>query len=151
MGQINKKGDDAMKFLRDRLSHAASAVEVVLGIMILVACVVCSLGMVFTTNLSQLVIDPTYLRDRMSDVCLIIIGVELIEMISSHSIGAVVDVLLLAVARQMIVEHTAPMENMFTILSVGLLFVIRKFLYVSALDSTSHDMSDGEDKDPVHK
>ncbi len=140
-----------MKFVRDKLSHAASAVEVMLGIMILVACVVCSVGLVFTTNLSQLMNDPVYLRSRMSDVCLIIIGVELIEMISSHSIGAVVDVLLLAVARQMIVEHTAPMENMFTILSVGLLFVIRKYLYVYALDSTHHGTSEVEDKGPVHK
>ncbi len=140
-----------MKFVRDKLSHAASAVEVALGILILAACVVCSLGLVFTTDLSQLLIDPAYLRERLSDVCLIIIGVELIEMIASHSIGAVVDVLLLAVARQMIVEHTAPMENMFTILSVGLLFVIRKYLYVSALDSNPQDMDDGEDKYSVSK
>jgi len=140
-----------MKFLRDRLSHAASAVEVALGILILAACVVCSLGLVFTTDLSQLLIDPAYMRERLSDVCLIIIGVELIEMIASHSIGAVVDVLLLAVARQMIVEHTAPMENMFTIISVGLLFVIRKYLYVSSLDNASHGTSDDRDRDSVRE
>ena len=55
-------------------------------------------------------------------------------MITSHSIDAVVDVMLVAVAREMIVEHTAPLENLLTIVSVGILFAIRKYLYVSRHD-----------------
>ena len=42
--------------------------------------------------------------------------------------------MLLAIARQMIVEHTSPQENLLAVLSVGVLFVIRKFLYISRLD-----------------
>ena len=66
--------------------------------------------------------------------CLIIIGIELIKMITSYTIDSVVDVMLLAIARQMIVEHTSPQENLLAVLSVGVLFVIRKFLYISRLD-----------------
>ena len=71
----------------------------------------------------------------MSDACLIIIGIELIKMITSYTIDSVVDVMLLAVARQMVVEHTSPLENMLTVLAVGALFMIRKYLYISHLDS----------------
>ncbi len=124
-----------MKFdFREKLSEAATIVEVVLGVLILVACVICSIGLIYTTNPGTLLESPTYLRDRMSDACLIIIGVELIEMITSHSIDSVVDVMLLAVARQMIIEHTGPLENLLTVCAVGVLFVIRKYLYVSRLD-----------------
>ena len=55
-------------------------------------------------------------------------------MITSYTIDSVVDVMLLAIARQMIVEHTSPQENLLAVLSVGVLFVIRKFLYISRLD-----------------
>ena len=43
--------------------------------------------------------------------------------------------MLLAIARQMVVEHTAPIENLITVIAVGILFVIRKYLYISHLDS----------------
>ena len=71
---------------------------------------------------------------RMSSACLIIIGIELIKMITSYTIDSVVDVMLLAIARQMIVEHTSPIENLIAVLSIGILFVIRKYLYISRLD-----------------
>ncbi len=124
-----------MKFdFREKLSEAAATIEIALGVLILVACVICSVGLIYTTAPGALFESPSYLRDRMSDACLIIIGVELIEMITSHSIDSVVDVMLLAVARQMIIEHTGPLENLLTVCAVGLLFVIRKYLYVSRLD-----------------
>ena len=124
--------------VRDKLSAAATAIEITLGLIILVACVVSSLGLVFMTDVSLLFSVPNYLQSRMSDACLIIIGVELIKMITSYTIDSVVDVMLLAVARQMIVEHTSPAENMLAVLAVGLLFVIRKYLYISHLDRRSH-------------
>ena len=34
----------------------------------------------------------------------------------------------------MVVEHTAPVENLITVIAVGILFVIRKYLYISHLD-----------------
>ena len=123
--------------LRNKISSAATAIELTLGVIILLACVVCSVGLVFTTEFRQLFLAPAYMQERLSDACLIIIGIELIKMITSHSLDAVVDVMLLAIARQMIVEHTSPLENMMTVVSVGVLFVIRKYLYISKLDRRS--------------
>ncbi len=120
--------------LRDKLSTAATAVEITLGLIILLACVVSSLGIIFTTDAKLLFSVPGYLQNRMSDICVIIIGIELIKMITSFTLDSVVDVMLLAVARQMIVEHTAPAENLLAVLAVGMLFAIRKFLYISKLD-----------------
>ena len=121
--------------VREKISGAATIIEITLGVVILIACVVASLGIVFTTDVQALFLQPDYLQKRLSDACLIIIGIELIKMINSHSLDSVVDVMLLAIARQMIVEHTSPLENMMTVVSVGVLFVIRKYLYISHLDS----------------
>ena len=62
-----------------------------------------------------------------------------------HDYGcAVVDVMLLAVSRQMIVEHTAPLENLLTVISVGLLFLIRKYLYISKIDKRAQSGKESE-------
>ena len=116
---------------RDKLSNAATAVEITLGMVILIACIVSGIGMVAMTDMNKLFGDPAYLQARMSSACLIIIG---IKMITSYTIDSVVDVMLLAIARQMIVEHTSPIENLIAVLSIGILFVIRKYLYISRLD-----------------
>lgn len=120
--------------LRDKISSAAGALEISLGLIILIACVVTGLGIIFTTDMQLLFADASYLQSRLSDVCLIIIGIELVSMITSHTIDSVVEVMLLAIARQMIVEHTTPFENVLAVLGVGMLFVIRKYLYISHID-----------------
>nr|WP_297275043.1 phosphate-starvation-inducible PsiE family protein [uncultured Agathobaculum sp.] len=130
--------------LRDKLSSAATAIEITLGLIILLACLICSFGLVFTTDMNTLFLVPDYLQERLSDACLIIIGIELIKMITSYTIDSVVDVMLLAIARQMIVEHTSPLENLLAVLSVGVLFVIRKYLYISRLDRRKRSKKDIE-------
>lgn len=131
--------------LRDKISSAATAIEITLGLIILLACVVGSIGLVWTTELNQMFLVPDYFQERLSDACLIIIGIELIKMITSYTIDSVVDVMLLAIARQMIVEHTSPLENLLAVLSVGVLFVIRKYLYISRLDGRKRSKKDIED------
>lgn len=131
--------------LRDKISTAATAVEIVLGLIILLACVIGSIGLVCTTEMDQMLHVPEYFQERLSDACLIIIGIELIKMITSYTIDSVVDVMLLAIARQMVVEHTTPLENLLAVLSVGVLFVIRKYLYISHLDRRKRSKKDIEE------
>lgn len=63
-----------------------------------------------------------------------IIGIEFLKMLIKHSAGSVIEVLLLAIARQLIVEHTTPLENLLAIIAVAILFIIRKYFYVAAFD-----------------
>ncbi|MBT9779313.1 transporter [Clostridium sp. MCC353] len=64
----------------------------------------------------------------------IIIGIELLKMLCRHDLDSVVEVLLFAVARSIIVEHMPIFETLLGILAIAILFLIRKFLFVSALD-----------------
>ena len=119
---------------RERLSFCATMIEMVVGGLILIGCIISGIGLIGTTSIAELLGDAHYLQDRMSDACLILIGAEMLKMITSYTIDSVVDVMLLAIARQMIVEPTSPQDNLLAVLSVGVLFVIRKFLYISRLD-----------------
>ncbi|MDO5397398.1 MAG: phosphate-starvation-inducible PsiE family protein [bacterium] len=64
------------------------------------------------------------------------IGVEFIKMLCKHTPATVIEVLLFAIARQLVVMHTSPLENLITIVSIAVLFTVRKFL-LRAEDKTS--------------
>lgn len=49
-------------------------------------------------------------------------------MLAKHTPGSAIEVLLFAIARQMVVEHTSPLENLIGIVTIALIFAIRKFL-----------------------
>ena len=59
----------------------------------------------------------------------LVIGIEFVKMLCKHSPGTVVEVLLFAIARQLIVEHTSTFENLIGIVSIGILFAVRKYLF----------------------
>lgn len=61
----------------------------------------------------------------------LVIGIEFIKMLCKHTPETVIEVLLFAIARQLIVEHTSTFENLAGILSIAVLFAIRKFLFCS--------------------
>ena len=47
--------------VREKISGAATVIEMTLGVIILIACVVASLGIVFTTDVQALFVSPDYL------------------------------------------------------------------------------------------
>ncbi len=64
----------------------------------------------------------------------LVVGVEFIKMLIRHTPGAVIEVLLFAIARQLIVYHTSTLEPLIGILAVGCAVAIRKFLFVEKID-----------------
>lgn len=148
---IKKFKQEGGPSLQQRLARAAELIELVLGLIILVHCIISTVGIVCSLNVTKLFYNTAYLQYQLSSACLIITGLELITMIASYSIDSVVDVMLLAVSRQMIVEHTAPLENLLTVLSVGLLFLIRKYLYISKIDKRYPAKSVKKENEPSEK
>lgn len=65
----------------------------------------------------------------------ILIGIEFLKMIFKSNLSTVVEVLLFAIARQLIVEHTNAYENLVGIITIAILFVIRKFLFIPEMDN----------------
>ncbi len=64
----------------------------------------------------------------------ILIGIEFLKMIYNYNVDTVIEVLLFAIARQLIVEHTTIFENCIGVVAIGILFSIRKYFSVERLD-----------------
>ena len=62
----------------------------------------------------------------------ILIGIEFLKMLCQPSGDTVLEVLMFLVARHMILDHTTVIENVLTIISIGLLFAIKKYISLPA-------------------
>ena len=90
------------------------------------------------------------LQEFLATAFTVVIGIEFLKMLSRHNMSSVVEVLLFAIARQMVIEHTTAVENLIMVISIGLLFIIRKYLFIPDLDNRPsavflrHFRSEGE-------
>ena len=124
--------------VKEMLHRLSELLELLVGFFMLAALAACLIGLVCRISLPALVADPGIFQSYLSIAATIVIGIEFVEMLCQHTLDSVVEVIMLAIARQMIVEHSAPLENLIAVISVCLLFVVRKFLFVPRLDKVSH-------------
>lgn len=64
----------------------------------------------------------------LDDAIILAIGAELIKMLCKHTPETIIEVIAFALARQLIVGHAAPLENLITVVAISALFAVRKFL-----------------------
>ena len=57
------------------------------------------------------------------------IGIEFVKMLCLHTPESIIEVLLFAIARQMVAEHTSMIETATGVIAIAGLFAIRKFLF----------------------
>ncbi|MDO4962364.1 MAG: hypothetical protein Q4E57_11050 [Eubacteriales bacterium] len=85
----------------------------------------------------------------------VIIAIELIHVLLHQSLDTIVDVLSLAITRELIIEDMATWEMFLAIAAIALLFVIRKYLYISSIDTeaekTSEELLEKEAHDGINK
>lgn len=120
--------------VRELMTAISILFELLVAILLVVALFAALLGLVQSLSPTALVKDPELFSEFMGMASALVIGVEFVNMLCNHSMGAVIEIMLLAIARQMIVNHTSPLENLLAVLSVGLLYLFRKYLYIPSLD-----------------
>ncbi len=82
--------------------------------------------------------DTDLLQDFLATAFTVGIGIEFLKMLSRHNMSSVVEVLLFAIARQMVIEHTTAMENLTMVIAIAILFTIRKYLFIPGLDDKKY-------------
>lgn len=124
------------------LLKTAWVLEIVIAVFILIVTVV---QMVLTgkDSLTALLAGQFDLDQFLASAMNIIVGLEFMKMLILHTPRAVTDVLLFAIARQLVVSHSTPTDTLIGVSAVALIFVIKKFLHtkedsvISGAPSTS--------------
>ena len=109
------------------LLKTAWILELVIALFILLVTVV---QMVLTgiDSLYALSLAQFSLNDFFVSTMNIVVGLEFVKMLILHTPRAVTDVLLFAIARQLVVSHASSMDTLLGVAAVALIFIIKKFL-----------------------
>lgn len=77
----------------------------------------------------------------------LIIGVELIRMMYYHTSDMVFELLVFALARQVIIDHSSAITSLIGVCAIAVLFATRKFLFTSHVLSADTDEESVEDSE----
>ncbi len=128
------------KKLQDKMFELSYIFELCISVIVGIAILILSIRMVVETlNMSVYLGGVDSLVKILDDAIILAIGAELIKMLCKHTPETVIEVLAFALARQLIVGHAAAWENFITVISIALLFAIRRFLL------NRHDMVETPD------
>ena len=132
-----------MKKFQDRLFLMTRYFEIVITIAVMIA-----IGITMSTlfvSLKELftnVLDKSAFEDFLKIAFNILIGIEFLKMIIKYNVDTVIEVLLFAIARQLIVEHTTIYQTLIGIISIAILFGIRKYFFIPKIDNDKKDVND---------
>ena len=109
------------------LLKTAWILEMAIALFILLVTVV---QMVLTgkDSLNYLTLGQFSLNNFFVSTMNIVVGLEFVKMLILHTPRAVTDVLLFAIARQLVVSHSSSMDTLLGVAAVALIFLIKKFL-----------------------
>lgn len=124
--------------LRELMHRLSGLLEMLVGFLMLAALFAALAGLVRMISPVQLISDPNEFSTYLGVASAIVIGLEFVKMLCTHTIDSVIEIMLLAIARQMITEHTTPLENLLAVLSIAVLYLVRKFLYIPKIDKVKH-------------
>ncbi|MFA9378057.1 MAG: hypothetical protein ACERKZ_15135 [Lachnotalea sp.] len=124
-----------MKKFLDLLIRSTKLLEIIIAITVIIGIIISMKGLF--VGLSDLYLSNDVKNSFLEFLAIafnILIGIEFLKMIFNYNVNTVIEVLLFAISRQLIVEHTGIYENCIGIISIMLLFAIRKFFFIPTLD-----------------
>ena len=115
------------KDLQDMVHELTYYIELVIAI------IMCCVIAIMTFKLLTIAI-PNYIIEGkieiegfLEKVMLLAIALEFVKMLCKHTPSTVIDVLLFAIARQMVVQHTSTLENLIGIVALAVCGSYSKF------------------------
>ena len=117
------------KKLQDKMFEISYLIELFISLIVSIAVIILAVRIVIdmlNIPFAQQGIDS--LVAILDKAITLAIGAEFIKMLCKHTPETVIEVLAFALARQLIVGHAAPLENLITVIAIAALFAIRRFL-----------------------
>ncbi len=128
------------KKLQDKMFEVSYLFELLISVIVSIAIIVFAVRMIVDTFAMSIEVKKAVTLITVLDGAITLaIGAELIKMFCKHTPETVIEVLAFALARQLIVEHASPIENLITVVAIAILFAVRKFFL------QKHDMLETPD------
>ena len=116
------------KDLQDMVHELTYYIELVIAVIMCGVIAIMTFKLLTTAIPNYIIGDNIQIEGFLEKVMLLAIALEFVKMLCKHTPSTVIDVLLFAIARQIVVEHTSTLENLIGIAALAGLFATRKYL-----------------------
>ena len=124
--------DKLMSKYKKNIQRLCEALEMAVALIVLVGIVLTIFSLLSDFEIFRAMLeDTTKFKPFLEDIFVIVIGIEFLQMLCRPNSDNVMEVLIFLVARHMIIGDTTPFEDFISVISVGLLCVVRRYLHVS--------------------
>lgn len=107
--------------------------ETVLSAVMLLVIITLIIPMLYNfIRIPLLDISPEQFTEFLGNALTLLIGVEFVKMLAKHTAENLLEVLMFAIARQMVVEHLNMVETLIGVVAIAVIFAIRKYLLLKA-------------------
>jgi len=110
------------------LEKISNGFEIVIAFLLLIVVAVKVVELVAGLAGQQIVVLPLEFSAILSTALALVIGVEFVKMLYKHTPETVIDVLLFAIARQMVVYHEKMPDMLVGVVAIAGLFAAKRFL-----------------------
>ncbi|MBT9140862.1 MAG: hypothetical protein DDT30_01446 [Dehalococcoidia bacterium] len=129
-----------MKNASGKLLKGVKGLEVILAAFIIISVIISGYDLI--ARLIELMASDyqksySAFKDLLAYILLLVIGLELAMMLIRHTPGSVIEIMLYAVARKMLIYSTETFDIAIGVFSLAGLFAIKKFLYVHRIEYTN--------------
>lgn len=127
-----KKSVFSKQYIRDKIGKGASYTEIYVSILILIGIII--LSAVVIHDLYEMIVAIMVgdfniaIENFLSTSLELIIGIEFVKMLAKHTPSSVIEVLMFAIARQLITYHGGMLEALIGVVAIFILFAIKKYL-----------------------
>ena len=102
------------------------------AVIVLVGIVMSIFSLLSDFEIFRLMLEDTdKFKPFLEDIFVIVIGIEFLQMLCRPNSDNIMEILIFLVARHMIVGDTTSFEDFISVISVGLLCVLRRYLHVT--------------------
>lgn len=123
--------NDIKKRILSKLYGISYYLEMFISLLLIVVIIFLSVKLVINIfDINFMLSNEDVFTYFMENAMSLAVGVELIKMLCKHSASTVVEVLLFAIARQIIVSHSSVMNMVAGVLCIVALLATRKFLFL---------------------
>lgn len=127
-----------IKKVSNKIDHSFTFLETLLAIIIILGVIVSSFTLLFqlrsmaiaTISNSQEIFNYDLFKRFISFILILVIGVELGEMLMRRNPGTIIEILMLAIARKLLIYSEHSYEFVLGVLAIGGLFAIRRYLFL---------------------
>ena len=116
--------------IQKKIYRLATHIETFFAVVIDIVIAILAIKLIMTVAAPGYFNQPEALNEFLQNALSLVVGVEFVKMLVKHTPDNVVEVLIFAISRHLIVYHLTMWEMLIGIVCFAVLFAIRRFLFI---------------------